>query len=69
MVDAAFRLIPARSLSCWRGLECPPSIEEEQDKVEEVEEESQDQEPYDALPPLPSTLPSGSLSGGSNLLA
>ena len=69
MVDAAFQLIPARSRSCWRGVACPPSIDEEQDEEEEAEEESQDREPHNAVPSLPSTLLSGSSTDEFNLLA
>ena len=28
VVDAAFRFNPARSHSCWRGIDAPPPVEE-----------------------------------------
>ena len=68
-MDAAFRLISARSQSCWRGITPPPPVEEEQDEDEEDEEESQANEPHDTVPLLPYPMPSGSSSGESHILA
>ena len=36
IIDSAFRLIPANTRSCWRGLAPPPSVEEH--SMEEKEE-------------------------------
>ena len=38
IVDAAFRLIPPHSHSCWRGIQGPPPVEEQ--PHDESEEES-----------------------------
>ena len=45
IVDAAFRLIPPHSHSCWKGIQGPPPVEEQQH--EESEEES---DPAEELP-------------------
>ena len=56
IVDAAFRLIPPRSHSCWRGIQGPLPVEEQQ--YEESEEESDPEEelpqytPFDYVPLL-----------------
>ena len=42
IVDAAFRLIPPHSHSCWRGIQGPPSVEEQ--PHDESEEESDSEE-------------------------
>ena len=41
-MDAAFRLISPRSHSCWRGIQGPPSVEEQ--PHDESEEESDPEE-------------------------
>ena len=61
VVDARFRLIPARQRSCWRRIRRPPpeedSVEEEseEEEAEEEEEEEEEHEPEEAQPqPTPS---------------
>ena len=46
VVDASFRVIPARSRSCWRGIRRPP--QDEDSKEEEVKEEEEESEPKEA---------------------
>ena len=68
IVDAAFRLIPSRSRSCWRGIAGPPQVEEQQH--EEFEEESDPEEelpqytPFGDVPLL--TYPIQSAIGASS---
>ena len=50
IVDAAFRLIPPRSRSCWRGIHGPPPFEEQQH--EESIEESDPEEELPQYPPF-----------------
>ena len=42
VVDANFRVVPARSRSCWRGIQRPP-----QDDPDEEEEQEESQEPHE----------------------
>ena len=46
IVDSAFRLVPAKTRSCWRGLAPPPPVEEH--PMEEEEEPY----PEEAAPPF-----------------
>ena len=67
IVDAAFRLIPPRSRSCWRGIQGPPPVEEQQH--EESEEESDPKElpqytPFSDVPLL--SYPIQSATGASS---
>ena len=48
MVDAQFRVIPARKRSCWRGIRRPP--QDDESKSEEEEEEEQESEPEAEIP-------------------
>ena len=48
VVDAQFRVIPARKRSCWRGIRRPPP--EEESEEEEAEEEQEEHEPEEAQP-------------------
>ena len=50
IVDAAFRLIPPHSHSCWRGIQGPPPVEEQQH--EESKEESDSEEELPQYPPF-----------------
>ena len=56
-MDASFRVIPARSRSCWRGIRRPPQdedSEEEEVEEEEAEEEEEESEPEAEIPqPIP----------------
>ena len=49
-MDAAFYLIPPRSRSCWRGIQGPPPVEEQQH--EEPVEESDPEEELPQYPPF-----------------
>ena len=69
VVDATFQLILVRSRSCWRGLACPPPVVKEQVEDEQEEEDSQGGEPHDTVPFLPYSMPSGSSSRESHILA
>ena len=48
VVDASFRVIPARSRSCCRGIRRPPQDEDSEE--EEEEEEEEENEPDEAQP-------------------
>ena len=50
IVDDVFRLIPPRSRSCWRGIQGPLPVEEQQH--EESEEESDLEEELPQYPPF-----------------
>ena len=52
-MDASFRVIPARSRSCWRGIRRPPQdedSEEEEAEEEEAKEEEEESEPEAEIP-------------------
>ena len=51
VVDAQFRVIPARKRSCWHGIRRPPQDEEsESEEEEDDEEEEEEHEPEEAQP-------------------
>ena len=51
VVDASFRVIPARSQSCWRSIRRPPQDDDsEEEEVEEEEEAQEESEPEEAQP-------------------
>ena len=56
VVDASFRLTPAKMRSCWKGIEQPPAVEEHYAKEEEEtdpEEEEPTYTPFGDVPMLP----------------
>ena len=55
IVDSAFRLIPAQTRSCWRGLAPPPPVEEhpmEEEEESDLEEAAPPFTPFGGVPLL-----------------
>ena len=67
IVDSAFRLIPAKTRSCWRGLAPPPPVEEhpmEEKEESDPEEVAPSYTPFGDVPLL--TYPLHSAPGSSS---
>ena len=59
VVDASFRVIPARSWSCWWGIRRPPQDEDSEEDEAEEEEEEEEQEESEPEEEKPQPTPLG----------